>query len=132
MKHILILALTVCVGMFASCTGRPPTPVDAAAPKAKVADLSSPELTLRTFWSAIKTGDTNAALACTIPQRIRQGHHGRDVYKLVSEYKTMETNTFRFIGGAGASCSIESPNHCMDYDMEKNEKGEWMIISIHP
>ena len=95
-------------------------------------DRSTPEMTLRTFWWAVQRGDANTALACTDPERVQQGHHGRDVYTLIEEYLTIDASKFRFIGGAGPSCSIESPNHCMDYDMEKNENGEWVIVSIHP
>ena len=37
----------------------------------------------------------------------------------------------RFIGSSNRY-SVESPTHCMDYDMEKNDRGEWIIVSIHP
>ena len=129
----IIVVLGLCLPVVSCRSKRVPVSEPHAVTVAEeLPDRSSPEKTLRTFWGAIKAGNTALALSCTSPERIRQGHHGRDVRKLIAEYKAVDTNTFRFIGGAGSSCSIESPNHCMDYDMEKNEKGEWVIISIHP
>lgn len=132
MRLIHSVAVILCAVLLLSCTPQRHPPVLSPSEPLRMSDLSSPELTLRTFWSAIKAGDTNLALRCTSPDRIRKGRHGRDVSKLIVEYRSVETNAFRFIGGAGSSCSIESPNHCMNYNMEKNDKGEWIIVSIHP
>jgi hypothetical protein len=57
--------------------------------------------------------------------------HGRDVRRYIDENRTTDPSTFQFIAG-GDGCSVRSPAHCMDYDMEKNDKGEWIIVSIHP
>jgi hypothetical protein len=94
-------------------------------------DRSSPEATLRAFWTAIKAGDTNAAIALTAPERIAKGHGGRNLLQFIGEHRNTDTSTFRFLSGAGR-CSIQSATHNMDYDMEKDEKGEWTIVSIHP
>jgi hypothetical protein len=106
------------------------------APKEKaptsVMDRSSPEKSLHTFWSAVNTGNSNAALACTNPERVAAViRHGRDVRRYIDENRATDPSTFRFIASSNR-CSVESPTHCMDYDMEKNDKGEWIIVSIHP
>ena len=97
-----------------------------------VTDRSSPEKTLRVFWNAISTGDTNAALACTNPERVDAViRHGRDVRRYIDKNRTTDPSTFRFVERSNG-CSVVSPSHCMDYDMEKNDRGEWIIVSIHP
>ena len=95
---------------------------------ARKPDLSSPEHTVRTFWTAIKAGDTNMALKCTYPERIATGHGGRNIQQFIDEHRETDTSSFQFLSGG----SIRSPTHCMDYDMEKNTKDEWIIYSIHP
>ena len=131
MKRICVLAVTVCVGFLASCSGQRSVPVEATSHAPKAVDRSSPEMTLRTFWSAVRSGDRATALACAKPTRIRQGRHGRDVEKLIEEYRNLDSSEFRYLASQGR-CSIRSPTHNMDYDMEKNDAGEWIIVSIHP
>jgi hypothetical protein len=70
-------------------------------------------------------------MECTDPERVGRGHGGRDVRQFVSDHRRTDSSTFRFIPG-DKRCSVQSPTHCMDYEMEKNEKGEWIIVSIHP
>ena len=122
MTHAVVLLCLMIVGCHTPKENHPTL----------VVDRSSPEKTLRTFWSAISTGDTNAALACTNPERVATViRHGRDVRRYIDENRTTDPSTFRFIGSSNG-CSVQSPSHNMDYDMEKNDKGEWIIVSIHP
>lgn len=94
-------------------------------------DQSTPERRLRTFWWAIKNGRKNIALACVDRKKIAEGYHSRDIDEFISEFSQCDTSNFRFIVGE-ARVSIESPQHCMDYDMEKRKDGKWVIVSIHP
>lgn len=97
-------------------------------------DQSTPERTLRTFWWAIKNGRKNIALACVDRKKLAETYGidtSRDIDKFISEFSPLDTSVFRFIVGE-TRVSIESPQHCMDYDMEKRKDGKWVIISIHP
>lgn len=117
--------IAMCLSV-AGCTAPRENPITS------VIDRSSPEKTLRTFWGAISNGDTNAALACTNPERVATViRHGSDVHRYIAEYRSTDASEFRFIASSNR-CSVQSSTHSMDYDMEQNAKGEWIIVSIHP
>ena len=94
-------------------------------------DRSTPENTLRTFWWAVKSGKKDAALACVDRARVAKGPHGRSIERFLDECAELDTSDFRFIGRESRA-SVQAPNHCMDYEMEKDEGGRWVIVSIHP
>ncbi|MHC5036759.1 MAG: hypothetical protein ACYTHM_05555 [Planctomycetota bacterium] len=131
MKPLVRLCTLGILAALAACPC--PTPSqEGDSPRAKpLLDRSSPEMTLRSFWSAIRRGDKASALACTDPGRISQGRDGRDVHALIDEYGKLNPAPFRYIASP-RRCSIQSPTHNMDYEMEKDAEGRWVIVSIHP
>ena len=95
-------------------------------------DQSTPERMLRTFWCAIINGDNEVALACIDRDKVDEGCHDCWNYsRFVSEFSNLDTSDFRFIASE-TRASIESPHHMMDYDIEKQGDGTWLIVSIHP
>lgn len=94
-------------------------------------DWSSPENTLRTFWRAAKANDINTALKCVDKNKVESGRDARNVENYINEIAKIEDNDFQYIS-SDSRITIRSPFYSMDYDMEQQKNGDWVIISIHP
>lgn len=94
-------------------------------------DQSSPKNTLRTFWRAAKANDINTALKCVDKNKVESGRDARNVENYINEIAKIKDSDFQYISN-DSRVSIRSPFYSMDYDMEQQKNGDWIIISIHP
>lgn len=133
LKYILVGLLLLIILLGAAYIHQTKRQSSAIYPALKftLPDQSTPELTLRTFWWAIKTNQEAIALNCVDQGKVSEGYHGRDTKKFISDFSNLDTADFKFIANE-TGMSIKSPHHNMDYDMEKGKTGQWVIISIHP
>ncbi len=94
-------------------------------------DRSTTERTLRTFWWAAQQGDTKTALTCVDQDKVSQGRDGRDIHEHIDIIKDIPFEEFTVVTREQGA-SVRLLTYFMDYDMEQQEDGSWVIVSIHP
>lgn len=94
-------------------------------------DQSNPESTVRLFLLAVENNNLIAAAKLVDAEKLNQGRYAKDI-KLYFQTLTKINAKQLHLKTRENRVSVYSDEYNMDYDLEKSEAGQWLIVSIHP
>ena len=94
-------------------------------------DQTTPENTVRAFWSAIENNNLDAAAKLVDLKKINQGRYAKNIEQYLLVLKKINSKQLQFNANE-SRVTVYSDEYNMDYDLEKSAAGQWLIVSIHP
>lgn len=94
-------------------------------------DRTTPENAVRTFWWAMHLRNNDVIKECINEKRLLEEYHGWTLETFLMNYQHLNPKTFKYSTNYNF-IRITSPEHNMDYEMEVDEQGLWVIVGMRP